>query len=214
MDVDKEFVMADAIILVKEKPFEDLLSVAASLGFNVDRQAAEIKHDLLMFAKKSPAQFIKMFDNPEVTMKAKIRMAIKYGIIDAARSGVRWKDSGTLIVSVPAENLSTCSCGSCSQRLGHLLSKSLIGSSKHRPYTPKGPSNRAAFSFLYICIMPASVKVVYETLKDLVNKDQQGFVTVSEFNNFAQLAQLRIFNRLFDTMKEGSRLEQCRVRSG
>ena len=102
VDVDKEFVMADAIILVKEKPFEDLLSVAASLGFNVDRQAAEIKHDLLMFAKKSPAQFIKMFDNPEVTMKAKIRMAIKYGIIDAARSGVRWKDSGTLIVSVPA----------------------------------------------------------------------------------------------------------------
>lgn len=57
--------------------------------------------------------------------------------------------------------------------------------------------------------MPASVKVVYETLKDLVNKDQQGFVTVSEFNNFAQLAQLRIFNRLFDTMKEGSRLERA-----
>tara|TARA_R100000406_G_scaffold92806_1_gene82224 strand:+ start:10692 stop:11345 length:654 start_codon:yes stop_codon:yes gene_type:complete len=102
VDVDKEFVMADAIILVKEKPFEDLLSVAASIGFNVDRQAAEIKHDLLMFAKKNPAQFIKMFDNPEVTMKAKIRMAIKYGVIDATKSGVRWKDSGTLIVSVPA----------------------------------------------------------------------------------------------------------------
>lgn len=57
--------------------------------------------------------------------------------------------------------------------------------------------------------MPASVNVVYSTLKDLVNKDQQGFVTVDEFNRFAQLAQLRIFNRLFDSLKEGSRLERA-----
>jgi len=57
--------------------------------------------------------------------------------------------------------------------------------------------------------MPASVNVVYNTLKDLVNKDQQGFVTVDEFNRFAQVAQLRIFNRLFDTLKDGSRLERA-----
>ena len=63
---------------------------------------------------------------------------------------------------------------------------------------------------MYICVMPtASVNVVYSTLKDLVNKDQQGFVSVTEFNNFAQVAQLRIFNRLFDMMKEGSRLERA-----
>lgn len=57
--------------------------------------------------------------------------------------------------------------------------------------------------------MPASVNVVYQTLKDLVNKDQQGFVTVDEFNNFAQIAQLRIYNRLFDQLKDGSRLERA-----
>ena len=57
--------------------------------------------------------------------------------------------------------------------------------------------------------MPASVNVVFNTLKDLVNKDQQGFVTVDEFNRFAQVAQLRIFNRLFDSLKEGSRLERA-----
>ena len=57
--------------------------------------------------------------------------------------------------------------------------------------------------------MAASVNVVYNTLKDLVNKDQQGFVTVDEFNRFAQVAQLRIFNRLFDTLKDGSRLERA-----
>jgi hypothetical protein len=101
VDVDTEFAVADAVIMVKEKPFEDLLSVAASLGFNVDRQAAEIKHDLLMYAKKNPSQFVKMFDNPEVTMKAKIRMAMKYGILTVDRGAVRWKDTSGMIVSVP-----------------------------------------------------------------------------------------------------------------
>jgi len=57
--------------------------------------------------------------------------------------------------------------------------------------------------------MPASVNVVFNTLKDLVNKDQQGFVTVDEFNRFAQVAQLRIFNRLFDSLKDGSRVERA-----
>ena len=102
VDVNKEFDTAGAVLMVKEKPFEDLLSVAASLGFNVDRQAAEIKHDLLMYAKKNPSEFIRMFDNPEVTMKAKIRMAMKYGIIEVSQGGARWVDTNQLIVSVPA----------------------------------------------------------------------------------------------------------------
>ena len=101
VDVSKEFAVADAIIMIKEKPFEDLLSVAASIGINVDRQAAEIKHDLLMYAKKNPNQFIKMFDNPEVTMKAKVRMAMKYGIIEISKGAARWKDTNGMIVSVP-----------------------------------------------------------------------------------------------------------------
>ena len=57
--------------------------------------------------------------------------------------------------------------------------------------------------------MPVSVNVVYGTLKNLVNKDQRGFITVDEFNRFAQVAQLRIFNRLFDQLKDGSRLERA-----
>ena len=57
--------------------------------------------------------------------------------------------------------------------------------------------------------MPVSVNVVYGTLKNLVNKDQRGFITVDEFNRFAQVAQLRIYNRLFDQLKDGSRLERA-----
>lgn len=62
--------------------------------------------------------------------------------------------------------------------------------------------------------MPTSVNVVYNTLKDLVNKDQQGFVTVDEFNRFAQVAQIRIYNRLFDTLKSGSRLARTSFAQG
>lgn len=102
VDVDKEFLQADAIMMIRQKPFEDLLAVAAAMGVNVDRASSEIKHDLLMIAKKNPESFIKSFDNPEVTMKAKIRMASKYGIINLGKSGVRWTDTNNLIVSVPA----------------------------------------------------------------------------------------------------------------
>ena len=102
VDVDKEFLQADAIMMIRQKPFEDLLAVAAAMGVNVDRASSEIKHDLLMIAKKNPENFIKSFDNPEVTMKAKIRMASKYGVINLGRDGVRWTDTNKLIVSVPA----------------------------------------------------------------------------------------------------------------
>lgn len=48
----------------------------------------------------------------------------------------------------------------------------------------------------------ASVNVVYNTLKDLANKEQKGFVTPQVFNNFAQLAQVNVFRSLFDKMQK------------
>jgi len=60
----------------------------------------------------------------------------------------------------------------------------------------------------------ASVSAVYDTLKDLVNKDQNGFITPSVFNNFAQLAQVRIFNRLFDELKDAKRINKAGFNPG
>ncbi len=56
--------------------------------------------------------------------------------------------------------------------------------------------------------MGASVVTVYEAVRDLANKDQQGFVTDTEFNSFARLAQLNIFNGLFDELKDSKRLSR------
>lgn len=43
----------------------------------------------------------------------------------------------------------------------------------------------------------ASVFEVYSTLKDLANKDAKGMITPSQFNSFAGVAQLNIYNSLF-----------------
>ena len=43
----------------------------------------------------------------------------------------------------------------------------------------------------------ASVFEVYSTLKDLANKDARGMITPSQFNSFAGVAQLNIYNSLF-----------------
>lgn len=52
----------------------------------------------------------------------------------------------------------------------------------------------------------ASVNRVYSALKDLANKDQRGFITPAVFNNFAGVAQMNIFNNLFDSTALAKRL--------
>ena len=55
----------------------------------------------------------------------------------------------------------------------------------------------------------ASSTVVYDTLKNLTNKDQQGFISDSEFSRFAEIAQLNIFNSLFDELKDSMRMSKA-----
>jgi hypothetical protein len=42
-----------------------------------------------------------------------------------------------------------------------------------------------------------SVKRVYEVLKDLANKEQRGFISPSEFNTMAPIAQTAVYNRMW-----------------
>ena len=102
VNIDQEFLINDAINALRTKELDDLLSVAAAYNMDVDRPFAEIKHDLLLKAKKDPAGFIQSFDNPSVAMKAKIRIASKYNIIKLDSDAVRWFDTNKMIISVPA----------------------------------------------------------------------------------------------------------------
>ena len=60
----------------------------------------------------------------------------------------------------------------------------------------------------------ASVNRVYSALKDLVNKDQRGFVTPAIFNNFAQVAQMNLFNKMFSDGALNKRLRQSQLDAG
>lgn len=57
----------------------------------------------------------------------------------------------------------------------------------------------------------ASVQRVYDAVKDVANKDQRGFVTPAIFNQFAGVAQMNVFNRLFDEMTMGTRLRRGQI---
>ena len=102
IDLNKEYLVVDAISMIRTKQLDELLAVATALNINIDRNVDEIKHDLLVFAKKNPKSFIDSFDNPIVEMKAMLRQASKYQIIKLSDDGVRWFDTGKLILSVPA----------------------------------------------------------------------------------------------------------------
>jgi len=52
----------------------------------------------------------------------------------------------------------------------------------------------------------ARVNRVYEAVKDLMNKEQKGFVTGRVFNSFAQIAQLNVFHELFDDVVTAKKL--------
>ena len=45
------------------------------------------------------------------------------------------------------------------------------------------------------------IGVVYNTVRDLCNKDQKGFVTPAVFNTLAEVAQMNIYNEMFNELK-------------
>ncbi len=102
VDIDNEFLVNDAVTMLRSKDLDDLLAVALAYGMDIDRPISEVKHDLLIKAKKSPKGFIGSFDNPVVAMKSKVRQAISYQIIKADTDAIKWFDTNKIILSVPA----------------------------------------------------------------------------------------------------------------
>ena len=56
-----------------------------------------------------------------------------------------------------------------------------------------------------------SVQSVYETVKNLANKDQKGFVTPEMFNSFAKSAQLKIYQEVFQEVIDGMKLRRAQI---
>lgn len=100
-EVEAEFAVHEAIGLVRDKAIEDLYPVAMFLGINIEAETMSIKRELLNHAKSNPTKFIKMFDNPTVRTRSAVMQAVDFQILDSTNDGMRWFDTGGLIVSTP-----------------------------------------------------------------------------------------------------------------
>jgi hypothetical protein len=96
-----EFLIHDAISLIRDKSIDELLPVIMYLGISTDQRNQEIRRELLLEAKSNPKAFIEMFDNPIVKMRASIKMAADCGIIRMNQDGTFWADSNRLIIATP-----------------------------------------------------------------------------------------------------------------
>lgn len=56
--------------------------------------------------------------------------------------------------------------------------------------------------------MAVSISQVYNSVKDIVNKEQKGFVTPTAFNSMASLAQIKIFNELMNEFVEARKISR------
>ena len=100
-ELDQEFLVTDAVAMVRDTDITDLFAVALYFKVNINAPTAEIRHNLLRIAKSKPKEFIESFDSPTVRPRAVIKQAADYQIIKMDRSACKWFDSNTQIVSVP-----------------------------------------------------------------------------------------------------------------
>jgi hypothetical protein len=100
-ELEKEFLVNDAISLVRDRDITELLPIAMYFGIGINDQASEIRFNLLKIAKSKPAELLSSLDSPEVTCRASIYQAKEYQILNVKAGGVYWFDSNSLIVSVP-----------------------------------------------------------------------------------------------------------------
>ena len=100
-ELDKEFLVTDAVAMVRDTDITDLFAVALYFKVNINAPTSEIRHNLLRIAKSKPKEFIESFDSPTVRTRAILKQAADYQIIKMERSACKWFDSNTQIVSVP-----------------------------------------------------------------------------------------------------------------
>ena len=97
--LNREFLLNDAITLVRDKDIQELLPIAIYFGININTPVSEIRYNLLTTAKKNPQEFISSFNDPKVKTRSILQQAADYNIIKVKADGVYWLDSNGLIVS-------------------------------------------------------------------------------------------------------------------
>ena len=102
LELEREFLVSDAVSIVRDREINDLLPIAMYFGININAPVSEIRWNLLRIAKSKAQEFLQSFDSPQVTCRSIVQQAADYQIISLRSDGVYWTDSNKLIISVPA----------------------------------------------------------------------------------------------------------------
>ena len=101
-EIADEFLITDAIAMIKARPLEELLPVALSLNINTNQKDLLVKRALVLYAKKQPQKFIDMFDNPIVHARTTVMQGLDFQIVSEKNGVIVWPDTGKVVVSIPA----------------------------------------------------------------------------------------------------------------
>lgn len=101
VELDQEFLLLDAVSIVRDKSIDELLPVCMYLNIDVNQRNNEIRRELLLEAKGNPKAFIELMDNPYVRSMSAVKQAVDYNILKSKEDGMYWMDSGRLITATP-----------------------------------------------------------------------------------------------------------------
>lgn len=100
-EVDNEFLVHDAITIIKSKSLSDLIPLAMSLKINIDQDDLSVKRDLVRYARRDPEKFLDMTTNPLVEVRSTTSQAFDFNIVRNNGGAVVWYDTNKVIVTVP-----------------------------------------------------------------------------------------------------------------
>ena len=99
--IENDFLITDAITLIKARPLDELLPVAMALNIKTDQKDLQVKRDLVNYAKRKPQEFLDMFDNPMVHARTTVMQALDFQIVTEKSGMILWSDTGKVVLSVP-----------------------------------------------------------------------------------------------------------------
>lgn len=100
-EVNNEFLIHDAVSIVKSKSVSDLLPLAMSLKINIDQDDLSVKRDMVRYARRNPQKFLDMTTNPLVEVRSSTSQAFDFNIVRYNGGAIVWYDTNKVIVTVP-----------------------------------------------------------------------------------------------------------------
>tara|TARA_R110002126_G_scaffold3026_12_gene16561 strand:+ start:9097 stop:9969 length:873 start_codon:yes stop_codon:yes gene_type:complete len=100
-EVEDEFLVHDAISLIRSTSTDELMPMVLSYGIDPSMGSMEIKKELLKFAKSNATSFMELFNSPIVQVKADVLTGVDFQILSSKPDGMYWGDNNSLITPTP-----------------------------------------------------------------------------------------------------------------